>query len=49
MHGSIFVLLKRFIEREYDFSTWLRLKEQAGVEVSPYQISETYPNRELFI
>ena len=48
MHGSIFVLLKRFIEREHDYSMWVKLKEQAGVESSPYEMSETYPTRELF-
>ena len=48
MHGSIFVLLKRFIEKEYDYSTWLKLTEEAGVERPPYEMSEMYPTRELF-
>ncbi|WP_347156508.1 heme NO-binding domain-containing protein [Pontibacter chitinilyticus] len=49
MHGSIFVLLKRFVENAYDYSTWINLLEEAGIErpVS-YQMHEMYPVRELF-
>jgi hypothetical protein len=48
MHGSIFVLLKRFIEHSYDYSTWVKLVEAAGIEQASYQMSEMYPTRELF-
>lgn len=48
MHGTMFVLLKRFIEKEYDYSTWVRWKEEAGVERPSYEMSETYPTKELF-
>lgn len=43
MHGSIFVLLKRFVESLYGYSTWVNLLESAGIEHAPYQMDETYP------
>jgi hypothetical protein len=48
MHGSIFVLLKRFVESRYDFSTWIHLAEQAGITHAAYQMQEMYPTREIF-
>jgi hypothetical protein len=47
MHGSIFVLLKRFIENTYDYSTWIKLVEAAGLEQATYEMWEMYPTREL--
>ncbi|MFT2009104.1 heme NO-binding domain-containing protein [Pontibacter sp. 13R65] len=47
MHGSIFALLKRFVESSYDFSTWIRLLEAAGLEGASYQMQEMYPTKEL--
>jgi hypothetical protein len=48
MHGSIFVLLKRFVENRYDYSTWIKLAEQAGLGSSTYQMQQLYPTREIF-
>lgn len=48
MHGSMFVLLKRFVENRYDYSTWLKLLEAAGIDRTVYQMHEMYPTRELF-
>lgn len=48
MHGSIFVLLKRFVENAYDYSTWIKLLETAGLKGSSYQMNEMYPTKELF-
>ncbi|WP_210461976.1 heme NO-binding domain-containing protein [Rufibacter roseolus] len=48
MHGSIFVLLKRFVEGTYDYSTWVRLLEKVGVEHASYQMQGMYPTDELF-
>lgn len=48
MHGSIFVLLKRFVEYNYDYSTWVRLLETAGINHEPYQMTEFYPTREIY-
>ncbi|MCJ8165475.1 heme NO-binding domain-containing protein [Pontibacter sp. E15-1] len=48
MHGSIFVLLKRFVESLYDYSTWVKLLEAADIGHAPYQMHEMYPTSELF-
>jgi hypothetical protein len=47
MHGSIFVLLKRFIESAYDYSTWIKLLEATKIVHSGFQMQEMYPTREL--
>jgi len=49
MHGSIFVLLKRFVESTYDYSTWIKLLEATGIDHAAYQMQEMYPTRELFL
>jgi hypothetical protein len=48
MHGSIFVLLKRFVEGAYDYSTWNKLLAATGIERNSYQMHEMYPTQELF-
>ena len=48
MHGSMFVLLKRFVERSYNYSTWVNLLQEAGLAGALYQMDEMYPTRELF-
>ena len=48
MHGSIFVLLKRFVESSYDYSTWIALVKTAGIERTSYQMQEMYPTKELY-
>jgi len=48
MHGSIFVLLKRFIESFHDYSTWVKLLEATGLKDAVYTMNEVYPTSELF-
>jgi len=48
MHGSIFVLLKRFVENSFDYSTWVRLLEDADIHRVAYQMQDLYPTREIF-
>lgn len=48
MHGSIFVLLRRFIENNYGYSGWVNLTEAAGINNASYQMHEMYPTTELF-
>lgn len=48
MHGSIFVLLKRFVESSYDFSTWIKLIEATGIDHSSFQMQEMYPTQDIF-
>lgn len=47
MHGSIFVLLKRFIESTYNYSTWINLLEVTGIPRNTYDVREMYPTQEL--
>ncbi|MCC9166251.1 heme NO-binding domain-containing protein [Pontibacter harenae] len=47
MHGSIFVFLKRFVESSYDFSTWIKLLDTAGINHETYQMHGMYPTKEL--
>lgn len=48
MHGSMFVLLRRFVENAYDFSTWIKLVEAAGIKHAYYQMHEVYPTQEMY-
>ncbi|WP_026461867.1 heme NO-binding domain-containing protein [Adhaeribacter aquaticus] len=48
MHGSIYILLKRFVEGTYDYSTWIKLLEAAGIDHAPYKIDEMYPTQEIY-
>ncbi|WP_162054290.1 heme NO-binding domain-containing protein [Pontibacter pamirensis] len=48
MHGSMFVLLRRYVENTYDFSTWIKLLEAAGIAHEHYQMQEVYPTKEMF-
>ncbi|WP_162056480.1 heme NO-binding domain-containing protein [Pontibacter pamirensis] len=48
MHGSIFALLKRFVENSYDYSTWIKLLQATGLEGAAFQMHEMYPTKELF-
>jgi hypothetical protein len=48
MHGSIFVLLKRFVEAQYDHSTWVKLLEQAKVPRQEYEMQVVYPDEEAY-
>ncbi|WP_114782006.1 heme NO-binding domain-containing protein [Botryobacter ruber] len=47
MHGSIFVLLKRFVEASYNYSTWARLLENTSITRQNYNLNEMYPTAEL--
>ena len=47
MHGSIFAFLKRFVEKEYDYSTWAKIMEGTGIKRTGYQMHEMYPTQEL--
>ncbi|AKD04237.1 heme NO-binding domain-containing protein [Pontibacter korlensis] len=48
MHGSIFVLLKRFVESTYGHSTWVELLQESNVEHTAYLVQEMYPTHEIF-
>lgn len=48
MHGSIFVFLKRYVESNYDYSTWLKLLESAKISRKSYEMHEMYPTQEIY-
>ncbi|WP_169728022.1 heme NO-binding domain-containing protein [Adhaeribacter aquaticus] len=48
MHGSIFVMLRKFVESNYDYSTWMDLLKKVGVERTSYPMHGMYPTDELF-
>lgn len=48
MHGSLFILLRRYIEFNHGYSGWANLIESAGIENASYQMHEFYPTSELF-
>jgi hypothetical protein len=48
MHGSIFTLLKRYVQTQYDHSTWLKLVELSGLESSDFNHKEVYPDEHMY-
>jgi hypothetical protein len=48
MHGSIFNLLKRFVQVNYDYSTWLRLVELSGLSSADFAMTEVYPDAHIY-
>jgi hypothetical protein len=48
VHGSIFNLLKRFVQTQYDHSTWLRLVELSGLHSADFEMSEVYPDAHMY-
>lgn len=48
MHGTIFALLKRYVQTQYDHSTWLRLVEAAGLESGDFSHKDVYPDEHIY-
>ncbi|TGE24701.1 hypothetical protein E5K00_05675 [Hymenobacter aquaticus] len=48
MHGSIINLLKRFVQLQYDHSTWLRLVELSGLSNADFDMNTVYPDAHIF-
>ncbi|MGI4743997.1 MAG: heme NO-binding domain-containing protein [Janthinobacterium lividum] len=48
MHGTIFTLLKRYVQTQYDHSTWLKLVEQSGLESGDFSHREVYPDAHIY-
>src|SRR5687768_9860194 len=48
IHGSVFLLLKKFIESNYDVETWVNFSKAAGVSRSQYEMNRNYPASEFF-
>jgi hypothetical protein len=48
IHGSMFLLLKKFVENNFDQSTWLKIIKVAGAAQSSYEMHRNYPASEMF-
>jgi hypothetical protein len=48
MHGTIFSLLKRYVQTQYDHSTWLKLVELAGLDSGDFSHRDVYPDAHLY-
>jgi hypothetical protein len=48
MHGSIFTLLKRYVQTQYDHSTWVKLVEVSGLEAMDFDARTVYPDDHIY-
>jgi hypothetical protein len=48
MHGTIFTLLKRYVQTQYDHSTWVRLLEASGLSAADFNHKEVYPDEHMY-
>lgn len=48
VHGSIFYLLKKFIENNYGREMWVTINKEAGTYLTTYDVHENYPASEMF-
>ena len=48
MHGTIFTLLKRYVQTQYDHSTWVKLLELTGLEAKDFHHREVYPDAHIY-
>ena len=48
MHGTIFMLLKRYVQTQYDHSTWVKLKELSGLTEMDFNTRTVYPDEHIY-
>ena len=48
MHGSILTLLKRYVQTQYDHSTWVKLVELAGLDDVVFDHKTVYPDEHIY-
>ncbi|GAB3634545.1 hypothetical protein GCM10027422_01350 [Hymenobacter arcticus] len=48
MHGTIFTLLKRYVQTQYDHSTWLKLVDAADLKSGDFSHKEVYPDEHMY-
>lgn len=48
MHGTIFTLLKRYVQTQYDHSTWVRLMEASGLTATSFDHKNVYPDEHMY-
>ncbi len=49
MHGTIFTLLKRYVQTQYDHSTWVRLLEASGLSAADFNHKSVYPDEHMYV
>lgn len=47
VHGSIFFLLKKFVEQNFPAGTWEDLNKQAGTPHLDFELTQSYPLAEI--
>ncbi len=48
MHGTILTLLKRYVQTQYDHSTWVKLLELSGLENMELDHKTVYPDEHMY-
>ncbi|MBX0289999.1 heme NO-binding domain-containing protein [Hymenobacter sp. HSC-4F20] len=48
MHGTIFTLLKRYVQTQYDHSTWIQLLENSGLSAADFDHKHVYPDEHMY-
>ncbi|QJX48359.1 heme NO-binding domain-containing protein [Hymenobacter taeanensis] len=48
MHGLVFTLLKRYVQTQYDHSTWVRLLEAANLTAADFDHKQVYPDEHMY-
>lgn len=48
MHGNILTLLKRYVQTQYDHSTWVRLVELSGLDQVEFDHKAVYPDEYVY-
>ncbi|SFP82643.1 heme NO-binding domain-containing protein [Hymenobacter arizonensis] len=48
MHGSIITLLKRYVQTQYDHSTWVKLVELSGLDKIEFNHKSVYPDEHVY-
>ncbi|MFD2717597.1 heme NO-binding domain-containing protein [Hymenobacter monticola] len=48
MHGTILTLLKRYVQTQYDHSTWVKLMELSGLENVEFDHKTVYPDAHVY-
>jgi hypothetical protein len=48
MHGTILTLLKRYVQTQYDHSTWIKLMELSGLDKIEFNHKTVYPDEHIY-
>ncbi|MCW3075957.1 MAG: hypothetical protein JWO32_566 [Bacteroidetes bacterium] len=47
VHGSIFFLLKKFVDHNFPVNTWEKLNQEAGTADITFELTQSYPISEI--